>query len=60
MTAPDALLIVVGLTCGFGLGYVTAWRFARKLEHHKVVLAEWDMPYDAQAPRQPAKFGRGA
>jgi hypothetical protein len=59
MTAPDALVLIVGLTGGFCLGYVTAWRFARKLEHHDVVLAEWDQSYDAQAPRQP-KFGRGA
>ncbi len=52
MTPEGALLILFGLLTGFGLGYVTAWRFARKLERHEVVLAEWDMPYDIEAPRQ--------
>ena len=58
MTAHDTLLIVFGMTAGFALGYVTAWRFARKLEAHDVVLAEWDVPYDAQAQQQrPRKVG---
>lgn len=56
MTANDALVLLVGLTTGFGLGYVTSWRLARKLEHHGVVLADWDNHYDAQAPKVPAKF----
>lgn len=59
MSATDALLIAVGLCGGFGLGYVTAWRFARRLEHHNVALADWDNPWDAQAPKQ-KQFGRGA
>lgn len=60
MTANDALLIVVGLTGGYCLGWVMCWRHARKLEHHGVNLAEWDEVYDAQAPRQTKQFGRGA
>lgn len=60
MTANDALLIAFGLVAGFSLGWVTCWRFARKLEAHDVVLADWDQFYDAQAPRQPKQFGRGA
>ena len=47
MTADGLLLIIVGVLAGFSLGYVTAWRFARKLERHDVVLAEWDQPFDA-------------
>lgn len=58
MTAQDTLLIVFGTIAGFALGYVTAWRFARKLEHHGVELAEWDQPYDAQAtPQRPRRIG---
>ena len=49
MTAHDTLLIVFGMIAGFCLGYVTSWRFARKLEHHGVNLAEWDTHFDAQA-----------
>ncbi|MDP2319596.1 MAG: hypothetical protein Q8O42_09700 [Acidobacteriota bacterium] len=54
MTADGVLLVLVGLAVGFPLGYVTAWRFARKLEKHEVVLAEWDQPFDAAAPRASA------
>jgi hypothetical protein len=60
VSADHTLLIIVGVIGGFCLGYVTAWRFARKLEHHDVVLADWDQHYDAQTPRQQPKFGRGA
>ena len=52
MTADALLLIVVGVLAGFSLGYVTAWRFARKLEHHEVVLAEWDHAFDIQQAPQ--------
>ena len=51
MTADSLLLVLFGLVAGFSLGYVTAWRFARKLERHDVVLADWDQPFDAQASR---------
>ena len=50
MTSDHGLLIVFGLVFGFALGYVTAWRFARKLEHCNVKLREWDQPFDMQAP----------
>jgi positive regulator of sigma E activity len=60
MNAEQLLLVIFGLVAGGCLGYVTAWRFARKLEAHEVVLADWDCQYDMQAPKQPAKFGRGA
>ncbi|MDP3717120.1 MAG: hypothetical protein Q8T13_05040 [Acidobacteriota bacterium] len=51
MTADSLLLLLLGLAAGFALGHVQAWRFARKLERHEVVLAEWDQPFDAQAPK---------
>ncbi|CAB4187242.1 hypothetical protein UFOVP1601_13 [uncultured Caudovirales phage] len=52
MTADALLLIVAGVAAGFALGYVTAWRLARKLEQHEVVLAEWDRPFDIKAEPQ--------
>lgn len=52
MTADSLLLILLGLVCGYGVGYVQAWRFARKLERHEVVLAEWDQPFDVKAAPQ--------
>lgn len=52
MTADSLLLIIVGVCAGFALGYVQAWRFARKLERHEVVLAEWDQPFDVKAEPQ--------
>lgn len=55
MNANDLLLLIVGAVAGGGVGYITAWRFARKLEHHEVVLAEWDQPLDLQAPRPAAR-----
>lgn len=51
MTSDMLLVLIVGLVGGGVLGYLTAWRFARKLEHHEVVLADWDRPFDLQAPR---------
>ena len=57
MTAEHMLLVIFGLVAGGALGYVTAWRFARKLEHHEVVLAEWDQPMDMQAPRPARVIG---
>lgn len=56
MTTDGVLIFIVGVIAGFGLGYVTAWRFARKLEAHEVVLADWDRPYDAQAPHTSGKI----
>lgn len=50
MTANDLLLVIFGMVSGGCFGYVTAWRFARKLEAHDVVLAEWDQLFDPQAP----------
>ena len=53
MTADQALFMLFGMVAGFSLGYVTAWRFARKLEHHNVELAAWDTHFDAGAgPRE--------
>lgn len=50
MSADTWLVVIGGVVIGFGFGYVTAWRFARKLEHHDVRLREWDQHFDAQAP----------
>ena len=55
MTAEHALLIAFGMLAGGALGYVTTWRFARRLEHHGVTLIDWDTKQiDYQATR-PAK-----
>lgn len=51
MSADAALILIFGLSFGFGMGYLHAWRLARKLEHHEVVLAEWDQHYDPQAEK---------
>jgi hypothetical protein len=56
MNASDTLLILVGLLVGFVTGYGWAWRFARKLERHNVVLADWDQPYDVHAPKSGRVF----
>lgn len=50
MTAEAALLLIFGMLSGGWFGWITAWKFARKLEHHEVVLAEWDQPIDYAAP----------
>lgn len=55
MTANEALLIIFGLAAGFWMGWVQAWRLARKLERHEVVLADWDQPHDLSAPQGQAK-----
>jgi len=52
MNSDSLLLILLGLCAGWGVGYVQAWRFARKLERHEVVLAEWDQPFDVQDVRE--------
>jgi hypothetical protein len=49
MTADGVLLVLVGLAAGFALGHAQAWRFARKLEHHRVRLVDWDQLFDAHA-----------
>ena len=49
MTAPEVFCLFGGTIAGGMLGYVTAWRFARKLEHHGVALWKWDRHWDAQA-----------
>lgn len=56
MTSDGLLLILIGLAGGYALGYVQAWRFARKLEQHDVVLADWDQPYDTQAKQVATTF----
>lgn len=56
MTASDALLLTFGLVAGSCLGWLSAWRLARKLEAHGVVLAEWDQMFDAQAPHVGSKI----
>jgi membrane-associated phospholipid phosphatase len=55
MTSDYFLAVIVGMLAGGCLGYLATWRFARKLEAHEVVLAEWDRPYDLQAPREAGK-----
>jgi hypothetical protein len=52
------LLVIFGMLFGGFLGYVTAWRLARKLEHYDVVLADWDQQIDlaAKPPAQIAKY----
>lgn len=59
MTAETALILLFGMVSGGALGYITAWRFARKLEAHEVVLADWDRHFDPQAPRDTAANLRG-
>ena len=34
--------LVMGMVVGIGAGFATAWRMARKLEHHGVKLSAWD------------------
>ena len=51
MTAQDGLLIALGIVFGWAMGYLQAWRFARRLEHHEVVLAEWDADTDLSKSR---------
>lgn len=55
MTADALLVLIFGMVVGGTMGWYSAWRFARKLEHHDVVLADWDRPYDLQTPAV-AKF----
>ena len=43
MTQADVwVTLVMGMFVGIGVGFVTAWRLARKLEHHGVRLSAWD------------------
>lgn len=51
MTSQDILLIIFGLICGGALGWVSAWRFARKLELYQVPLCKWDTFIDMADPR---------
>jgi len=55
VTAESFLVLIFGMVCGGFLGYVSAWRLARKLEHHGVALWKWDEPIDLAAPRTKAK-----
>ncbi len=55
MSSDHLLAMIFGMLVGGCLGYLATWRFARKLEAHEVVLAEWDKAYDLQAPRENAK-----
>jgi hypothetical protein len=52
VTAEGYVLFAFGLLFGGWLGYVTSWRLARKLEHHRVSLADWDQPLDLKAERR--------
>lgn len=56
MSANELLALIVGMLAGGCFGYLATWRFARKLEHHEVVLADWDRPYDLQSPRDAARI----
>lgn len=51
MAPQDMLLIIFGLICGGALGWVSAWRFARKLELYQVPLHKWDTFIDMVDPR---------
>ena len=59
MTANDMLLVIFGMLFGGFLGYVTAWRLARKLEHYDVVLADWDQQIDLAKPQAKTVNFRG-
>jgi hypothetical protein len=63
MTANTVLVLLAGLVGGFCLGYLTAWRLARKLEHFGVSAYGWDTvdwQSTPEKPRQfPASLGRG-
>jgi hypothetical protein len=52
VTAEGYVLFAFGLLFGGWLGYVTAWKLARKLEYHRVSLADWDQPLDLKAERR--------
>lgn len=41
--------VAFGVVLGLGMGWMTAWRLARKLEFHGVRLCAWDRPFDPQA-----------
>lgn len=56
MTSDMWLVLIFGMLAGGALGYVTTWRFSRKLEHHGVKLADWDQPLDMKAPREPVRL----
>lgn len=59
MTSDMWLVLIFGMVTGFALGHLHTWRMARKLEHHGVVLADWDRPFDAQAPQPSGKVVGG-
>jgi hypothetical protein len=56
MNSDTLVILMLGMCSGGALGYVTAWRMARKLEAHGVRLSHWDKPFDMQAPEVVAKF----
>ena len=39
MTADGMLILIAGIVAGFCLGHLQSWRFARKLEAHRVRLS---------------------
>lgn len=57
MNADALLILLFGVMLGFSLGYVTAWRFARRLEWCDVKLSKWDQPWDAHTPAMPKQSG---
>ena len=58
MSTDTLLALLFGMLAGGVFGWLTAWRFARKLEHHEVRLSDWDRPYDMPADSQPARIIR--
>ncbi len=51
MTSESALLFLAGMISGGVIGYVQAWRLARRLEYFRVSLAAWQTE-DIDAPKR--------
>jgi hypothetical protein len=54
MTADGLLVFVAGMVAGGALGYLHAWRLARKLEYFRVPLDRWQFEDIDQPRRQSA------
>lgn len=51
MTSDGALVFLAGVLSGGVIGYVQAWRLARRLEYFRVSLADWQTE-DIDAPKR--------
>lgn len=58
MTADALLVLIFGMVAGFCFGHLHAWRLARKLEAHGVLLWKWDRPFDPKAQAEVKPFER--